>query len=252
LPSLFAATNGRRIGEVWFEDQDVRDLPLLVKYIFTSERLSIQVHPTDRQAAAVGLPRGKEECWYILDCEPGATMGVGLIEAMLPERFRTAALDGSLEDYMDWKPVRPGDCYFIPAGTVHAIGAGISLVEVQQNSDITYRLYDYGRPRELHLDEGAPISRLGPYERPPQHAMPGDSARLVAPDEAPFALDLLQGPSAGAVALPEGDGPMWFTPIEGAGTIDGQSWTPGECWLLDPGSNVQIDSPASVLLATPR
>ncbi|MEC3948376.1 type I phosphomannose isomerase catalytic subunit [Sphingobium sp. HWE2-09] len=127
---IFATDTGQKIGEVWFESPDGRDLPLLVKYIFTSERLSIQVHPDDAQAHARGLARGKEEIWYILDCAPGATLGIGLTAPMTPDQFRAAAQDGSLEQWIDWKPVKPGDCYFIPAGTVHAIGAGIILAEI--------------------------------------------------------------------------------------------------------------------------
>lgn len=251
LPPIFADPQGRRIGEIWFEDGEGQDLPLLVKYIFTSDRLSIQVHPTDAQAKAIGLPRGKEEIWYILDCEPDAVLGIGLTQEMSPEAFRAAALDGSIEAYMDWKPVKPGDAFFIPAGTVHAIGAGIALVEIQQNSDITYRLYDYGRPRDLHLDAGAPISHLAPYDRPPVEASLGSTCRLLDWHEAPFRLDLLHWADDGAVALPADATRIWFTPLGGSGTIDGQRWEQGDCWLIDNSADIRLDAPASVLLATP-
>ena len=168
LPAPFAAApersnGGGRIGEIWFEPPP--ELPqLLVKYIFTSEKLSVQVHPSDAQTLAAGLGRkGKEECWLIVDAEPGAVLGIGFREALGGEAMRDAALDGGIERLLEWYPVRPGDFFYIPAGTVHAIGAGISLIEVQQNSDITYRLYDYGRPRELHLDEGVAVARGAPY-----------------------------------------------------------------------------------------
>src|SRR5690606_21069723 len=122
---------------------------LLVKYIFTSEKLSVQVHPSDAQAA-LGEPgdRGKEECWLVLDAEPGAQLGLGLTRNLAQDELRAAALDGSIEDMLGWRSVSPGDFFRILPGTVHAIGPGLSLVEVQQNSDTTYRLYDYGRPRE--------------------------------------------------------------------------------------------------------
>jgi mannose-6-phosphate isomerase len=93
--------------------------------------------------------RGKEECWLVIAAEPDAKLGIGFDQALSAEAMRKAALDGSIENLLTWHPARPGDFFYIPAGTVHAIGAGIGLIEVQQNSDITYRLYDYGRPREL-------------------------------------------------------------------------------------------------------
>ena len=148
LPAPFVAPEGKRIGEIWFEPAAALD-DLLVKYLFASENLSVQVHPDDTQAlAAVGRSEGKEECWLITACEPGARIGIGFKEPLESEALRSAALDGSIEARMAWFDVVPGDFFYIPANTVHAIGAGCSLIEIQQNSDITYRLYDYGRPRE--------------------------------------------------------------------------------------------------------
>lgn len=252
LPPVFAAAKGRQIGEVWFESADNFDLPLLVKYIFTSERLSIQVHPNDMQAMSKGLDRGKEEIWYILDCEPGATLGIGLTAPMTPEQFRAAAQDGSLEQWIDWKPVKPGDCYFIPAGTVHAIGEGITLVEIQQNIDITYRLYDYGRPRALHLDDGVAVSCLQPYDRPLIEAPLGTEIRLISDSNAPFSLDLVHWTADQKIHLPDGK-PLWFTPLTGAGTVNGLSWEKGDCLLLEEdGAFTLTAGPVAALLATPR
>lgn len=251
LPSIFSDGEGCKIGEVWFECPDGQDLPLLVKYIFTSERLSIQVHPNDAQAAAKDLLRGKEEIWYILDCEPGASLGIGLTHSMTAEAFRAAVMDGSIEQLINWKPVKPGDCYFIPAGTVHAIGAGITLVEIQQNADITYRLYDYGRPRELHLEEGIAVSHLAPYTRDLIEAPLGSSCRLIADTEAPFTLDLVHWQGEQLVSLPDSK-QMWFTPLTGAGTINGQAWGKGDCLLLTGDCMIDVAVPASILLATPR
>ncbi len=103
----------------------------------------------------------------MLEADPGATLGMGTLELLDGESLRAASLDGRIEQLMDWKPVTAGDFFYIPAGTVHAIGAGIVLVEVQQNVDATYRLYDYGRPRELHLDDGVAVSVAAPYARAP-------------------------------------------------------------------------------------
>lgn len=164
LPPTFDV-GGTRIGEVWF-DLANESLPVLVKWLFTSEKLSIQVHPNDSQALERGLLSGKEECWIVTHSEPGATLGIGTIEPLTSAELREASLTGEIEELMDWKPVQPGDWFYIPAGTVHAIGAGVTLVEVQQNADVTYRLYDYGRPRELHLAEGIAVSNAVPYEGP--------------------------------------------------------------------------------------
>ena len=130
------------IGEIWFGTPGDLTPELLVKYIFTSERLSVQVHPGDSQAQAAGLPRGKDECWLILDAAPDSTIALGTVAPVDRMTLRDAALDGSIEQLLDWKPVRAGDFFLVPSGTVHAIGAGITLIEVQQNSDTTYRLYD--------------------------------------------------------------------------------------------------------------
>ena len=163
LPAPFVAPPGQKIGEIWFESPPALG-DLLVKYIFTSEALSVQVHPSDTQTQAAGLGRqGKEECWLVIAAEPGAELAIGFRETHSAEAIRAAALDGSIEGLLEWYPVSPGDFFYIPANTVHAIGAGIGLIEVQQNSDITYRLYDYGRPRELHLEAGLAVSSAQPH-----------------------------------------------------------------------------------------
>lgn len=246
IPAYFGVHAGR-IGEVWYEGGDA--LPLLAKYIFTSESLSIQVHPDDRLAQAAGLSGGKEEAWYILDCAPDARLGLGLREPMSAEEFRAAAVDGSLEQMIDWKPVRPGDCYFVPAGTVHAIGGGITLVEVQQNVDVTYRLFDYGRPRELHLDQGIAASRLEPYGRSPVHAPLGEARVLLDGRDSPFSLEL--GVWAAGERLCPGDGPVWFVPLRGEGRVNDAPWRPGDVWLIDRDDDAVVNRAAAGLLARP-
>jgi mannose-6-phosphate isomerase len=250
LPPLFPDGGGRRIGEIWFEDDQTGETPLLlVKYIFTSERLSIQVHPNDAEGQARGLPGGKEECWYILDAEADARLGVGTLRPLDAEELRQSALDGSIEGLMDWKPVRPGDFFFVPAGTVHAIGAGISLVEVQQNVDVTYRLYDYGRPRELHLEDGVAVSRAEPYARAVPNLADVDEACLLDRREAAFTLSL-HSFGQGETARVGSAGQSWFVPLAGAGALDGQVWTQGECWLLDGRADLDCAAPARALIAT--
>jgi mannose-6-phosphate isomerase len=138
---------------------DGAGFPLLLKLLFPEERLSVQVHPNDAQAQAMGLPRGKTECWYVVSAEPGATVAVGLVEPMNEAALRAAIADGSIEQKMKYLPVNSGDMVYVDAGTVHAIGPGVVILETQQYSDVTYRLYDYGRPRELHLEAGLAVTR---------------------------------------------------------------------------------------------
>lgn len=228
---LFDA-GGERIGEIWFElPAGSAEPALLVKYLFTSETLSVQVHPDDAQARGAGAAQGKEEAWLILDADDDAVIGLGLEQRVSPEQLRAAALDGSIEELIDWKPIAPGDHFHVTPGTIHAIGGGLSLIEVQQYADITYRLYDYGRPRKLHLDEAMACAEAGPY--------------LTANLRTPVAVGidrLVDGPKFGMAeihsedfaALPDlgARGPVWFVPIDGEGTLDGRAWRPGECWLL--------------------
>jgi mannose-6-phosphate isomerase len=129
------------------------EFPLLVKLLFPNDKLSVQVHPDDAQAQAMGQSRGKTECWYVLEAEPGATIALGLREGSTVDTVRAAIADGTLEEWMEWVPVRVGDMVFVDAGTVHAIGPGVVLLETQQTCDITFRMYDYGRPRELHVEQ---------------------------------------------------------------------------------------------------
>lgn len=128
--------------------------PLLLKFLFPHEKLSVQVHPDDDLAKVAGEPCGKTECWYVLDAKPGAKIGLGLKPGTTKAEFEQAIRDVRAEELLNWIDVKPGEMYYVDAGTVHAIGPGSVLVETQQNSDTTYRLYDYGRPRELHVEKG--------------------------------------------------------------------------------------------------
>ncbi len=168
-----------QIGEVWFtaDDNQVEDgrtlstlmreygeallgagqesehFPILVKFIFTTAKLSIQVHPDDTRARDWERSAGKTEMWHMLRAEPAASIALGFRETVTREQLRDSALNGEIENLVRWFPVSEGETFFTPATVVHAIGAGLALVEIQQNSDVTYRLYDYGRPRELASSE---------------------------------------------------------------------------------------------------
>lgn len=128
--------------------------PLLIKFLFPRQKLSVQVHPDDAGAQLVGEACGKTECWYVARALEGAQIGLGLRSGINSDMFRQAIEAKQAEHMLNWLDVRAGDMIYVDAGTVHAIGPNSIIVETQQNCDITYRLYDYGRPRELHLDRG--------------------------------------------------------------------------------------------------
>lgn len=247
LPATFLAEAGKRIGEIWFEPPP--ELPqLLVKYIFTSEALSVQVHPTDAQTVAKGLGRqGKEECWLIIAAEPGAKLGIGFKQPIDAEAMRDAALDGSIEHLMEWHAVLPGDFYYIPANTVHAIGAGISLIEVQQNSDITYRLYDYGRPRELHLDEGIAIARGELYDSK-WKGRAGEATSINLVPGPLFMLDQVAGQPDHETAK-RYNGKLLVIPREGPVHVADQTISPGGCGFANSLSDVSFANSQLCLLA---
>ncbi|MFM9977013.1 MAG: class I mannose-6-phosphate isomerase [Sphingomonadaceae bacterium] len=245
----FDNPEGARIGEIWFEAPAGTEPDLMVKYLFTSEKLSIQVHEDDATAQAAGRRRGKDEAWVILAAEPEATIALGTHEAVSRDRLRAAALDGSIETLVDWKPVAAGDVIYSAARTVHAIGAGLTLIEVQQNVDLTYRLYDYGRPRELHLEAGVAVSDAVPFVAPP---IPGDigHGRAILCEGAKFVLERWSWSGERALELPDAV-PGWLIPVSGGGTLDGDAFVAGECWLVEGGVKVTADTGSDILFAYP-
>ena len=205
------------VGEAWFLAG--RELPLMVKLIFTSERLSVQVHPDS-----------KTEMSYILDAEPGAAIALGFRQPITRQRLLESARTGEIEQLINWIPVKPGETYFTPAHTVHAVGAGIVLCEILRNSDVTWRLWDYGRPRELHVEEAVAISDLGVH---PGAARPTPISEgcdeLVRCRH--FVTELVKlTPGASHTPVPE-QCQMWIC-IEGRGAIEGEPFRPGEAWLF--------------------
>ena len=159
-----AGDTGATIGEVWYERSKPGAIPpsLLLKLLFTRQPLSIQVHPDDAYAEAIGLPNGKTEAWYVLRAAPEAKIALGLRQRISPAQLRLAIEDGSIADLVDWRPAHTGDTTSVAAGTIHAIGAGLVIAEIQQRSDATFRLFDYGRGRELHVENALAVSDAGP------------------------------------------------------------------------------------------
>lgn len=212
------------IGEVWYLAE--RELPLLVKLIFTSERLSVQVHPADGEDG----PRGKSEMWHILAAGPGASIALGFREPISRNRLLESTRTGEIEQLLNWIPVKAGDTYYTPAHTVHAIGAGLVLCEIQQHSDVTYRLWDYRRPRELHVDKAVPISDLGVH---PGAACPEtlDKGRELLVRSRHFVTESVRLDS-GAEYTPAAEQCQLWICLEGRAVIGGELVRPGEVWLL--------------------
>jgi mannose-6-phosphate isomerase len=190
---------------------------LLLKLLFTSEPLSIQVHPDDAFARSIGLPNGKTEAWYILSATPEARIAVGLKRHLTPQELRASIKDGSIANLTQWRPAVKGDIIFIPAGTIHAIGAGIVLAEIQQRSDATFRLFDYGRKRELHEDSAVAVSDAGPvHVQPSPHHL--SAARTVLVANPHFVLEHVDL-SAGSNWTLDADQETWILAIEGHARI---------------------------------
>jgi mannose-6-phosphate isomerase len=245
----FDNPSGARIGEIWFDAPAGTNPDLMVKYLFTSEKLSIQVHEDDATAQAAGRERGKDEAWVILAAEPDATIALGLREPTTTEALRAAAIDGSIETLVDWKLVKAGDVIYSAARTVHAIGAGLTLIEVQQNVDLTYRLYDYGRPRELHLEAGLAVSDPVPFVAPP---IPGDvgDGRTILCEGGKFVLERWSWDGARRITLPD-DVPGWLIPVSGGGSVDDAHFVAGECWMVEGTVMLDVAAGSDILFAYP-
>jgi mannose-6-phosphate isomerase len=187
---------GKTLEEVW----GAEEFPLLVKMLFPSDKLSVQVHPDDAQAQGMGHARGKTECWYVLEAEPGAAVALGLKEGATAEQVRAAVAHGSMEELMRWLPVSVGDMVFVDAGTIHAIGPGVVLLETQQTCDVTFRLYDYGRPRELHLEQGLSVMKMQTAAGKVRAKAMSGFSRLI--EQKYFVVDRYELAAGGEVAVP--------------------------------------------------
>ena len=246
LPERFGPSDGSRLGEIWFQRDGGSGDALLVKYLFTSERLSVQVHPDDDAATSAGHERGKDEALLVLDAEPGAEIAIGLKERLSAEALRASALDGSIVDRLDWRAVSPGDAFYSPAGTLHAIGAGLTLLEIQQNADITYRFYDYGRDRELHLDEAVAAADTGSNpDRSIEQPLGNGRSLLVSGRK--FMLERWRA-ARGRLRASE-EGPLWLINLGGRAHADGQAIDECSVWIAEADVDLEVDAGAELLVA---
>jgi mannose-6-phosphate isomerase len=229
--------DGRAFGEI-------ADFPLLVKLLDTRERLSVQVHPDAVQARALaGAPHGKAEAWVVLEAEPGARIAYGLNRVLSAEELRERAQSGEIEADLAWLEPRAGDVIDVPPGTIHAIGPGLLLYEVQEPIDLTWRLYDWGRGRQLHLDEACAVAIRAPMPPPWRRGVevgPGVTRLIESPH---FVVERIRLPirRRGWEAM---------TMLQGEATVAGLHAVAGQTLVLPPGE-VRVDGSGEALVARP-
>lgn len=233
-PVLEGPLEGKTLSELWKEQKDLfgnhpaPEFPLLVKFIDATDDLSVQVHPDDGYARKKGFPYGKSECWTVLSAAPGAKMVVGH-RAKTREEFAESVKNGTCESLLSYREVREGDFFNITPGTVHALGKGLLILEIQQSSDLTYRLYDYnrlenGRPRELHVADALAVMRFP------------DTPVSSVPETPYFTIETLAGESREKAAR-FGD---FLVSISGSGTLDGAPLKAGDFVFVTSGSTYAL------------
>jgi mannose-6-phosphate isomerase len=208
--------------------RDARRFPLLLKFLFPHEHLSVQVHPDDEQARKVGQPWGKTECWYVAHAEPGAQIALGLKPGVSVIQLELAIQEKRAEELLNWLNVYAGDMIYVAGGTVHTLGPGSVIIETQQQSDTTYRLYDYGRPRELHLKEGLaavkPNAASGKVVRAAPAQIRGGGNRHASLVAAPyFVVDMFEAKSPLALSARDESGKssvQILVGVEGCGIVE--------------------------------
>lgn len=246
VPRHLSEDSTKKIGEIWFEPLAEND-GLLVKYLFTSQKLSVQVHPSDQDAQSLGLgERGKEECWLVLEAEPGAVVALGLNDSHDKETVRKAAEDGSIEEMLVWHEAKAGCFFHVPAGTIHAIGPGLVLLEVQQNTDLTFRLFDYGRPRELHLDQALQCAKLQPYSAATRTGVGASREETLLDSDALFVKMMIDQCFFKATKA------TIIVPLSGHTEIGTDILEKGSCVLMEPGEELRSLAGAKFLVVNDK
>ncbi len=244
------AHRGKQLGAVFREfcksmlgpGAPVNESPLLIKVLFAREKLSVQVHPDDVLAQKYGFPRGKTECWYALAAEPGAEVAVGIKPGTTLAQMEEGIRSGTLEDRLNVLPIARGDMVYVDAGTVHAIWPGAILLETQQNCDLTYRMYDYGRPRELHIEKSLEATRL--ETRAGKVAPKQLADRTVLVDADYFCVERIRVEGSRSSASLRGAGApelAYLFAAEGRGRIAGPDFEPV---VLEPRSIAAVPAAA--------
>lgn len=252
--------SGMVIGESWEASaeslvggvplKNYLDFTLLIKLIDVAGPISVQVHPNDSQAAQLSDQAcGKAESWYILEAAPDAQVAWGLKHALSEEALKTRALSGEIEQDLRWVPVQAGQIIDVPPGTIHTIGGGILLYEVQQPSDLTYRLYDWGRPRPLHLKEALRVAHREPGLFEARQVV--GTGRKAVTRQAHFYLDRLQVLQGHPIEI-QVDVPEAWTVVEGALHIAEETVSGGETVVLGPGAYPVAGEGVGLIAWAPR
>jgi len=237
--------------------RDANRFPLLLKFLFPHEKLSVQVHPDDTQALHVGQPWGKTECWYVAHARPGAQIALGLKDGVSVAQLEQAIHEQHAEDLLNWLNVYSGDMIYVAGGTVHTLGPGSVIVETQQQSDTTYRLYDYGRPRELHLKDGLAAVKLkvgsGKVVRPAPEQIRGARSRrgelVAAPHFVVDMFDLKEPQGLSTRDDSDKSSAQILVGLEGCGTVQTAGVEPV---TFAKGDAVVIPASAAEFTVTPQ
>ena len=214
--------------------RDPQRFPLLLKFLFPEEKLSVQVHPDDATAQRLGEPWGKTECWYVAHAKPGSQIALGLKPGVTVAQFEQSIHEKRAEELLNWINVYQGEMIYVAGGTVHTLGPGSVIVETQQQSDTTYRLYDYGRPRPLHLERGLASVKervaSGKVIRPAPVGIHGGKSRQSSMITAPyFTVDLFELKEAQVFSTGDNSGKtsvQILVAVEGCGVVEAQGRDP--------------------------
>ena len=226
------------------------EFPLLIKFIDARDDLSIQVHPTDEIAHRQGRERGKTEMWYLMPSESEATLLCGLKKKITPEEYKQMVANKTIVDAIARYPVHEGDCFFLPAGRIHAIGSGCFLAEIQQTSDVTYRIYDFdrhddlGRPRELHTELAAESINYEVLDDYQTHYTPAKNQRVQLVDCPYFTTSVYDIDQPVDLDYTELDSFVILIPLSGAGIV---TEADGTHFVLRAGETVLLPATATRL-----
>lgn len=252
---LTKVEDGKTLAEVLTPEKTGKNcekfefFPVLIKFIDAKQNLSVQVHPSDDYALKYENSYGKTESWYIVDAEEGAGIYCGFKRDTNKEEFLQSLASGEVENLLNFIPVKKGDCYFIPSGTVHAIGAGCLILEIQQNSDLTYRVYDYnrrgadGKLRELHVDKAVKVINFNKYE--PKLFASGENPRVITECDYFRSRELVLN---GGFTEKNANSFTCVTVTDGSGEINGEKFVKGDSFFVCADTEYTLKGTGKVIL----